>query len=103
MGGASVHQVSQGQNQECVARPSFKLEHNVDLIAPKENQITPSPLHPDPGWFQFASLLLCYGAKLDIGKNGDETSLYQETEGEYYSDYVDTVLHSINEIMTYQK
>ena len=69
--------VYQGQNR------------GVDLIALKMDQMMSSQLGSNPGPFQIATLLLYHGAKLNIGRNGEETSLYQEAKGECYDDCVD--------------
>jgi ankyrin repeat protein len=60
------------------------LESGTGLNVQEHNQMTPTYLQSDPGPFQIAVLLLYYGANLNIGNNGGESSIYQEIKGEYY-------------------
>ena len=59
-------------------------ERGVDIYVRDKNRVTPSYLQINFGPVQVAQALLDRGANVNAGSNGDETSLYQELEGEYH-------------------
>ena len=85
----SVHQVSRGQSsfpERGVSISQLSPERGVHINAQDENDMTPSHLQSNFGPVQIAQALLDHGANV-YGNNVGETSLYQESEGEYYIQY----------------